>query len=84
MLLEKCRHSLETLIAHAEQKITVRIEPYSEMVPRRRTIPGVHRVVACAIAAELRPDMTVFPDAGSRSHAPGNPNSSKTAGPLDP
>jgi transposase len=65
MLGEELQHleRLEAQVADAEKEITVRMQPYAELVRRLRTIPGVDRIVAWTIVAELGPDMTVFPDA---------------------
>jgi len=65
MLREELQHleRLETQIAGADQEIEGRMQDYVELLRRLRTIPGVDRVVAWRIVAELGPDMAVFPDA---------------------
>jgi transposase len=65
MLKEGLGHlkSLEDQIGRAEVEILQRMQPYSEQLNHLVTIPGVDRVVACTILAELGPDMSVFPDA---------------------
>ena len=65
MLGQELQHleRLETQIAEAEKEIAVRMQPYAELLRRLMTIPGVDRIVAWTIVAELGPDMTVFPDA---------------------
>lgn len=70
MLGQELQHltNLETQIAAGTQEIEERMLPYTEMVRRLKTIPGVDRLVAWTIVAELGPDMTVFPDA---DHAAG-------------
>jgi transposase len=65
MLKEELGHlkSLEEQIHRAEVEIAQRTQPYNEQINRLATIPGVDRVVAWTILAELGPDMGVFPDA---------------------
>jgi hypothetical protein len=54
---------LEGQVTQLETEIEKRICPYEHQIRLLVTIPGVHRVVACTILAELGPDMSVFPDA---------------------
>ena len=70
MVSQELQHltNLETQIATATQEIANRMVPHSEMIRRLMTIPGVDRLVAWTLVAELGPDMTVFPDA---DHAAG-------------
>jgi transposase len=65
MLKEALGHlkSLEDQIDRADAQILQRMQPYSEQLNHLTTIPGVDRIVACTILAELGPDMSVFPDA---------------------
>lgn len=78
MLSQELQHltNLETQIAVVTQEIAERMLPYTEMVRRLTTIPGVDRLVAWTIVAELGPDMTVFPNAdhaaGWSGMCPGN------------
>jgi transposase len=66
MLGQELRHlaNLETQIEAATQETVERMLPYSDMVRRLTTIPGVDRLVGWTIVAELGPDMTVFPKNG--------------------
>lgn len=57
---------LERKLAELEWEIGKRMQPYEDQVRRLCTVPGVERVTAWTILAELGPDMAVFPDA---SHA---------------
>jgi transposase len=54
---------LERQIGQVEDEIEQRMQPYQQQIQRLLTIPGVDRVVAWSILAELGPDMSVFPDA---------------------
>jgi transposase len=65
MLKQELQHleRLEAQIAEADQEITLRMQSHAELLRRLRTIPGVDRIVAWTIVAELGPDMMVFPDA---------------------
>jgi transposase len=48
---------------HFEKTIAERMKPYADQVERLDGIPGVDRLVAWHLIAELGVDMTVFPDA---------------------
>src|SRR5580704_5585234 len=50
-------------IQELEIEITRRMEPYSPQITLLMSIPGVERVVAWHLIAELGVDMSVFPDA---------------------
>jgi transposase len=65
MLQAELRHLdwLEGQITKVEKEIAVRMQPYQEMVLRLGGIPGVDRIVAWTMVAELGPDMEVFPSA---------------------
>lgn len=54
---------LERQVTQLETEIAKRMCPFEHQIRRLITIPGVDRVVACTILAELGPDMRVFPDA---------------------
>lgn len=54
---------LEGQIGKVEKEIEMRMQPYADMIRRLDQIPGVDRLVAWTIVAELGPDMGVFPDA---------------------
>jgi len=56
----------ELQLAKYEALIETMLEPYAEPMNLLQTIPGVERVAAAAILAELGPDMSVFATA---SHA---------------
>lgn len=65
MLREELAHLkfLEREIAKLEGEIASRMQPYEEQIQHLITIPGVNRIVAWTILAELGADMRVFPDA---------------------
>jgi hypothetical protein len=52
---------IEANIAVVDRKIDEAVEPYREIVECLKTIPGVDRVGAITIIAELGVDMSVFP-----------------------
>ena len=52
---------IEANIAVVDSKINEAIAPHHEVFERLKTIPGVDRVAAVTIIAELGVDMTVFP-----------------------
>lgn len=56
--------NLETCIAKLDDLIDRRLAPYSDQMERLMTIPGVERVAAATIIAELGTDMSVFPTSG--------------------
>jgi transposase len=49
-------------IAWLEVKVEEHMEPYAELIGLLMTIPGVDRIVAWTLIAELGTDATVFPD----------------------
>jgi len=53
----------EADIAVLDQEIDQRLEPYAEEMALLITIPGVDRVVAAAVVAELGTDLSSFPSA---------------------
>jgi transposase len=65
MLRETLEHLkfLERQIAGFEAEIANRMRPYEDQIQHLITIPGVDRIVAWTIIAELGSDMRVFPDA---------------------
>lgn len=70
-----------------EAAINAVVAPYSEIIARLRTIPGVDRVIAIVILAEVGPDVAAFPTcaqfAAWSGTCPGNArsaNRSKAAG----
>jgi transposase len=50
-------------VAAFEQRIGVAMEPYSDRVELLTSIPGVDRMIAWHLLAELGVDLTAFPDA---------------------
>jgi len=65
MLREELRHLdwLQGQVTRMEGEIQSRMQAYAEPIARLRTIPGVDRIVAWTMVAELGVDMSVFPDA---------------------
>lgn len=85
------RHMLKTQYQHyqflsgqikeCEAEIERRMKPYEEKVLALTTIPGVDRITAWHLIAELGPDMSVFPDADHcASWAGMSPGSCESAG----
>jgi transposase len=66
-------------IAELEQYLEAKAEPYREKIDRLTQIPGVDRVIASTVIAELGDDMSVFKDAKHAAAwaglAPGNSES---------
>lgn len=60
MQLERLEE-VEADIAHLDQRIDEKLEPYREVHTRLMQIPGVDRVGAAVLIAELGVDMSVFP-----------------------
>ena len=54
---------LSQQLSALEGEIAQRMEPHAGLVAALATIPGVDRVVAWHLIAELGTDMAVFPDA---------------------
>ena len=68
-------------IARLDQEIDERLVPYQEQMERLREIPGVHRVIAMTIIAELGVDMSVFPtDAHAAAWTGVCPGNNESAG----
>ena len=44
-----------------EAAIDAAVEPYSKIIARLRTIPGVNRIIAIVVLAEVGPDVVAFP-----------------------
>ena len=64
-----------------EEETQRRMEPYAKQIDLLRTIPGVDRMVAWHLIAELGTDMSVFPDADHCSSWAGlSPGSHESAG----
>jgi transposase len=55
--------SVSTQIAEFELLIDAKMQPYQEQVDLLTTIPGMERLTAWGLLAELGPEMSVFPDA---------------------
>ena len=62
MQLERLEQ-LETTIERLDRRIDAKLEPYREQHTRLMQIPGVDRVGAAVLIAELGVDMSVFPSA---------------------
>lgn len=68
-------------IQKLETEISRRMEPYSKQITLLMSIPGVERMVAWHLIAELGADMSVFPDADHcASWAGVSPGSCESAG----
>jgi transposase len=64
-----------------EQELERRMEPYGEQIRRLMTIPGIDRITAWTIIAEMGVDMTVFPDADHAGSWSGvTPGNNESAG----
>jgi transposase len=59
LLLEDLEH-VEATVARLEEEIARRLAPHETVIQRLCTIPGVDRVTAWTLIAELGLDMTVF------------------------
>jgi len=59
LLLEDLEH-VESTVARLEEEIALRLAPHEAVIGRLCTIPGVDRVTAWTLVAELGLDMTVF------------------------
>ena len=59
LLLEDLEH-VESSVARLEEEIARRLAPHEAVIERLCTIPGVDRVTAWTLVAELGLDMTVF------------------------
>jgi transposase len=83
MLKAQLRHLklLDALVEEVEKEIELRMKGHAEAIRRLATIPGVDRVVAWTLIAELGTDMTVFPDADHAASWAGLcPGNRRTAG----
>lgn len=56
-----CLDQADAALKRIDELIDAQVSPHSEAVERLKTIPGVDRVVAVSMIAELGPDMSVFP-----------------------
>jgi transposase len=65
MLQQHLEHleGLEGRIQSLEQEIEQRVKPYGEPIRQWMTIPGIDRITAWTLIAELGPDASVFADA---------------------
>jgi transposase len=66
MLLESLYEQYRFLTSQIEQfeaRLAEYMTPYAQQIAALVTIPGVDKVVAWTLMAELGPDMSVFPDA---------------------
>lgn len=72
---------LSRQVERYEAEIARRMEPYAAQVANLMTIPGVERMVAWHLIAELGTDMSVFPDADHCASWAGlSPGSCESAG----
>ena len=55
--------TLEKRIRHIESEIDTRVHPFESAVTLWQTVPGVDRVTACSLVAELGVEMRQFPTA---------------------
>ena len=55
---------LEGVIVRLSERIAAVLEPYADRVERLQTIPGVNRLAAETLVAEIGVDMAQFPTAG--------------------
>jgi transposase len=83
-MLESYLKHYEFLTSQIEQLeiwIEERMQPYSDQIALLRTIPGIEKLVAWNLLAELGPDMSVFPDAAHCASWAGlTPGSHESAG----
>ena len=56
-------NTLEKRIRHIESEIDTRVHPFESAVTLWQTVPGVDRVTACSLVAELGVEMRQFPTA---------------------
>jgi transposase len=72
---------LDEQMQQLEAAIDAIVEPYGKVIARLRTIPGVNRVIATVILAEVGPDVASFPTcaqfAAWSGTCPGNARSAK-------
>jgi len=54
---------LDGKLAELDACLSQRMEPHADLIRRLRTIPGVDRLTACVLIAELGVEMNQFPDA---------------------
>ena len=70
---------LDARLEQLEERITIAVAPHQDAIRRLCTIPGVNKVVAWTLLAELGTDMSVFPDAAHAASwaglCPGNKES---------
>jgi hypothetical protein len=72
---------LDEHVAKLDERIDARLAPYREQHTRLTGIPGVDRVVAATIVAELGTDMSVFKDAAHLAAWAGvSPGNNESAG----
>jgi transposase len=80
MQLERVER-IEADIAKIDARIDEALEPHREVMTRLAQVPGVDRVVAMTVIAELGIDMSVFPTAGHAAAWAGvSPGNHESAG----
>ena len=77
-LLDELRR-LDEKVSELDVRIRQQVQPWSEVVKRLCTIPGIQEIAAWTLLAELGTDMSVFPDAAHAASwaglCPGNAES---------
>jgi transposase len=77
----KALHDADERLAEVDTDIESMLTPYQKQVELLATIPGVDRVVAATVIAELGPDMSVFPTAAQAASWAGlSPGNHESAG----
>lgn len=54
---------LEAVVKEVEQEVERRMLSYQDTIQRLQTVPGIDRIAAWTIVAEVGPDASAFPDA---------------------
>jgi transposase len=77
----KALHDADERLAEVDTDIESMLTPYQKQVDLLATIPGVDRVAAATVIAELGPDMSVFPTAAQAASWAGlSPGNHESAG----
>ena len=79
-LLEELQR-LDRKLTELDERLEAKMEPHADLVRRLSTIPGVSKITAWALIAELGTDMSAFPTAGRAASWAGLcPGNSESAG----